>query len=774
MKPAGFSTQLCLRFKHNQTMCRTTSLTCTGDKDYHAPLTTGPLYKPSLSNTNLYSSTSLSTQRTTIVRPFLPSRQIAVPVKTVTTEKRKWSWFSVRARPIQSSLVPTCTSHSSVGRLLSASTSTPLTYLSPTLTQSRQFTKSTDSPNYPGTSLYNIKRFLRRVNIDHHESHPCLRVLVPNYIFGQQLSTQWARLDSNLCNIFINKVTGSFVCPELALGGTWSLLESLLSAWMINRNTERTSGEKSYPSVSRLELCLPVTVRQVWERGVLVEKLSAVQFKELLQHFKQIKRDFTIEHFSKFEVRVSKDLTEMYFPVKYITGELVGLKMLSVQDNCLVEDSLPAGAGGVLPFIHNMDTAWATKTTQCVLVGSVLDSVVLSGRTNMTVLCLADWTSLPPDLLSFLDQFTSITIWLGSGVQGVETAKSFARKLGDSRCRVVTNEWPSALQAVRKKLDVTEILASATTQHHQYITTFDSLRHDVFLEFLQTKEMEGVKWTRFEQLNSTMKGFRRGEMTVFTGRTGSGKTTFMSEYSLDLCMQGVSTLWGSFEVKNVRLVRMMLKQFGLVNLDENLGEFDNVAEKFLKLPLFFTTFHGTQDLEMVLDAMGHAVYVHDIAHVIIDNIQFMVGTRGGHMDRFAKQDQCIEEFRKFATLHNVHVTLVIHPRKDMEEKLTKDSIFGGGKATQEADNVLLLQEESSEDSFVKRKSIEVAKNRYAGDLGIMPLYFTKPVLSFSKKIADSFKKEKSRQRNRKSTEAEGVNQQKEHMLNISENGDESS
>jgi molybdopterin-guanine dinucleotide biosynthesis protein len=25
-----------------------------------------------------------------------------------------------------------------------------------------------------------------------------------------------------------------------------------------------------------------------------------------------------------------------------------------------------------------------------------------------------------------------------------------------------------------------------------------------------------------------------------TGRTGSGKTTFMSEYSLDLCMQGVS------------------------------------------------------------------------------------------------------------------------------------------------------------------------------------------------------------------------------------------
>jgi len=38
------------------------------------------------------------------------------------------------------------------------------------------------------------------------------------------------------------------------------------------------------------------------------------------------------------------------------------------------------------------------------------------------------------------------------------------------------------------------------------------------------------------------------------------------------------------------------------------------------------------------------------------------------------------------------VSLVIHPRKEDEEVLTTNSIFGGAKATQEADNVLLLQE----------------------------------------------------------------------------------
>ena len=67
-------------------------------------------------------------------------------------------------------------------------------------------------------------------------------------------------------------------------------------------------------------------------------------------------------------------------------------------------------------------------------------------------------------------------------------------------------------------------LRSATGQHHQHITTFETLRHDVFLEFLQAEQMEGVKWTRFDTLNETLRGHRRGEMTVITGRWGEDMT----------------------------------------------------------------------------------------------------------------------------------------------------------------------------------------------------------------------------------------------------------
>ena len=48
-----------------------------------------------------------------------------------------------------------------------------------------------------------------------------------------------------------------------------------------------------------------------------------------------------------------------------------------------------------------------------------------------------------------------------------------------------------------------------------------------------------AQWTRYPQLNNLLKGHRRGELTVFTGPTGAGKTTFISDYSVDLAMQGV-------------------------------------------------------------------------------------------------------------------------------------------------------------------------------------------------------------------------------------------
>lgn len=54
--------------------------------------------------------------------------------------------------------------------------------------------------------------------------------------------------------------------------------------------------------------------------------------------------------------------------------------------------------------------------------------------------------------------------------------------------------------------------------------------------------------------------------------------------------------------------------------------------------------------------------MHDIAHVVVDNVQFMLGL-GEEGDRYLRQDAVIAAFRTFATARHCHVTLVMHPRK---------------------------------------------------------------------------------------------------------------
>jgi twinkle protein len=71
------------------------------------------------------------------------------------------------------------------------------------------------------------------------------------------------------------------------------------------------------------------------------------------------------------------------------------------------------------------------------------------------------------------------------------------------------------------------------------LTVIEQLSNNLHDELLNGDQIAGVSWRRFPMLTKILKGHRRGELTVLTGPTGSGKTTFMSELSLDLCLQGV-------------------------------------------------------------------------------------------------------------------------------------------------------------------------------------------------------------------------------------------
>lgn len=81
-------------------------------------------------------------------------------------------------------------------------------------------------------------------------------------------------------------------------------------------------------------------------------------------------------------------------------------------------------------------------------------------------------------------------------------------------------------------------------------------------------------------------------------------------------------LWGSFEIKNTRLLHKLLKQFSREGLpaitDEGAGEKLNaLSDRFETLPFYFMKFHGGSDVDEVLDAMEYAVYVNDVEHIVL-------------------------------------------------------------------------------------------------------------------------------------------------------------
>ena len=193
---------------------------------------------------------------------------------------------------------------------------------------------------------------------------------------------------------------------------------------------------------------------------------------------------------------------------------------------------------------------------------------------------------LQESVLPLLERFSKIYLWLDDDVDGQMASERFAHKLGESRCLLVsTNTYNepdgprSAHEALVQERDIREMLQSARRIKHDEIMDFKDLREEVLREVLNPEQTRGIPSTDLPQLNQILKGHRPGELTILTGPTGAGKTTIISQLSLDYCKSGVPTLWGSFEILNKRLAKKMLYQLAGKDLSTAPQEFDGWADQ---------------------------------------------------------------------------------------------------------------------------------------------------------------------------------------------------
>lgn len=461
-----------------------------------------------------------------------------------------------------------------------------------------------------------------------------------------------------------------------------------------------------------------------YEKGVPFSSLKNDDFQIAVGKFNLT--GLKKESLDKFNVKLSIDGNSLLFPLCGLDKEIVAIQFLTSKPDekirRLEKSSFPRVSEATVFGWPQVDHS----CSEIVLTSDPLDALVINQEAGVTAISLPhDAQVFPAEILQLLEQFQKVTLWLSDDNPDWRTL--VGEKLGGMSYFIRHDkEIPSPLRCLQTGLSTVNILSRAYPLTHKYLATFETFAGDVLKE--HPEKCSGTKWKRFTQLNEILKGHRRGELTIFSGQTGTGKTTFMSEYSLDLCMQGVRTLWASFEISNHRLIEIMLMQFALCPLEDVYKRRDYWKTQFKSLKLHFLMLHGQHSIKTVIDAMVHAVIANGVQHVIVDNLQFMINAddMNSSLDLYRLQDRIFSEFRRFATLYNCHVTLVIHPRKEPESaELSNNSISGTAKATQEADNIIILQ------STKQRQYIQVTKNRFDGARGHFFIEFDKPTRSFS-------------------------------------------
>lgn len=131
-------------------------------------------------------------------------------------------------------------------------------------------------------------------------------------------------------------------------------------------------------------------------------------------------------------------------------------------------------------------------------------------------------------------------------------------------------------------------------------------------------------------------------------------------------------------------------------------------------------FYGSTTADKILSTIIYSIEKHNIHMVVLDTLQFMLSEQGEGFKKFELQDSLMAKLREISIKFNVHVAIVIHPKKTEEgEDIGIHSIYGTSKATQEADNIWIIQ---NRDGF---KVLEIKKNRYDGELGKIPLGFNR-------------------------------------------------
>lgn len=238
----------------------------------------------------------------------------------------------------------------------------------------------------------------------------------------------------------------------------------------------------------------------------------------------------------------------------------------------------------------------------------------------------------------------------------------------------------------------------------------------IIKERLRNKKNEHVDFLPWQKTKDNF-AFRRGEVTLWAGQNGHGKSLMTGEIALSLLGQGAKVCVASFEMKPETTLQRMARQW--IGMNPHSQEFDEESgiqaledlydqfDGWTKDKLWLYDQRGTANSDDVIGMCRYCAKELGITHIFVDNLAKCVK----HEDDYNGQKIFVDELTSVARDYAVHIHLVHHLKKPANENAVPDKHDnkGSGAITDQVDNVMLIWRNKVKEDDIKTNGSYASK-----------------------------------------------------------------
>lgn len=513
----------------------------------------------------------------------------------------------------------------------------------------------------------------------------------------------------------VNLITGAFNCLHLNTCGEKGSFVDLQKK--LGDTPDKGWKPKEFVNAKKTSYTLPAEV---------VEPMSDGQ-AAVLKYLQG--RGFHLDTIKAF--RIGADANVVKFPY-YKNGILTNIKFRDIVDKKRMWQSKDAE-----PILFNRDNI---STNVLIITEGEYDCMALHQYDieSVSVPNGANGLQWVENEWGFLETFKKVVICYDDDLAGREGAMALASRLGLWRCYLCTFPMKDANECLKNGVPrgtMIECLEKAQEMNPETIVMPNFFTGKIQRLFEMGSRLFGTP-TAWEDLTKILKGWRGGEVTVWTGKNGSGKSTILNQHFIDMARKGEKTCIYSGEMPPERYLRWAIIQ-AIENNQPDEALID-VTLDWMSGKIYILNSTDSITPEALLRDFEYAARRYGVKQFIVDSL---MKVRLNTNDEYNSQAAFVSQLADFAKAFNCHVHLVAHPRKTMTDRDEpgKVDVKGSSHITDLAHNVIVIfrpDEDAKERALSKGRIpsdavLYVKKNREFGIEGKVNLFFDDTTKKFT-------------------------------------------